>query len=504
MLGVATVIVVNAVMLGFTNEMQVRIHGILADVIFRSLDLKGFPDAPWHIEQIRKAAGDLIEEVTPTIVVPGMLTYRVNGTGAAVSKPIELVGIDAVTQSKVSKITSYLQHPENRKELSFDLREEGYDILGSGSEDKAARRFEMGYAGWKYRRHSFAEREKARQRNEEEQLRLQKQFDPSKFSLQPAPNEAGPSNPFASMPPQQAVFDPSKEQHAGAIIGFGLSLIERRNDTDPDSGQKMVIDRLSLIPGDDVMLTFPTAEIQLKLQSDSFTIVDLYESKMLEYDQRLVFVPIEKLQQLRGMIDPATGKPMVTQILIKAKPGKSINEIRDRLRSVFPPELFMITTWRDEQQDLLSAVFNELVMLNVLLFLIFAVAGFGIFAIFYMIVIEKQKDIGIMKSLGASSSGVLQIFLSYSLLLGIVGSGLGLVMGLLFVKYIKEIAKVLSYILQSEVFSPEVYSFYEIPTVVEPITVCWIVAGAIFIAVISGVFPAMRAARLNPVETLRS
>jgi lipoprotein-releasing system permease protein len=121
-----------------------------------------------------------------------------------------------------------------------------------------------------------------------------------------------------------------------------------------------------------------------------------------------------------------------------------------------------------------------------------------------MIVLEKQRDIGILKSLGASGMGVMQIFLYYSLLLGAVGSGLGLVGGLLFVKYIKEIAKVLSYILRSDVFSPEVYSFYEIPTIVQPMTVFWIIFGALLIAVASGVLPAIRAARLHPVETLRS
>ncbi|MCL2711086.1 MAG: FtsX-like permease family protein, partial [Planctomycetaceae bacterium] len=165
---------------------------------------------------------------------------------------------------------------------------------------------------------------------------------------------------------------------------------------------------------------------------------------------------------------------------------------------------YSIKTWRDEQIDLLNAILTELAMLNVLLFLIFMVAGFGILAIFYMIVIEKQKDIGILKSLGASSGGIMQIFLYYSLLLGIIGATLGLGLGLLMVKYIREIATVLSYILQRDVFSPEVYSFYEIPTMVDTWTVIGIIAGAIFIAVSAGVLPAMRAARVHPVETLRS
>lgn len=508
MLGVATMIVVNAVMLGFTTEMQNRIHGILADVIFESNnDIRGFPDADWHRERIKAAAGDLIEEVTPTIVTPAMLTFRVGIEGEPVSRPVELIGIDCVTQSKVSEIVRYLQHPVNRRALSFQLHENGYDIQGEGKDGSGAYRYEMGYAGWDYRRNNFAERERLRKKIEAEQIRLKNQRMYSGQGQEFETMPEAPSDPFAALPPSETetnVFDPAKEQHSGCIIGIGLSAFGRYEKIDEKTGEKRVIDRLSLIPGDDLMLTFPTTSLPLKLQSDSFTVVDLYESKMMEYDSHLVFVPIEKLQELRGMYDNATGKPMVTQILIKAKPGADINVIRDKIRAEFPEELFTVSTWRDKQETLLAAVFNELAMLNVLLFLIFAVAGFGILAIFYMIVLEKQRDIGILKSLGAGCLGVMQIFLYYSLLLGVVGSALGLITGLLFVRYIKQIAQVLSYILQSDVFSPEVYSFYEIPTIVQPFTVFWIVVGALFIAVTAGILPAIRAARLHPVETLRS
>ncbi len=498
MLGVATMIVVNAVMLGFTTEMQNRIHGILADVVFESAnDMRGFPAADWHIGEIRRVAGDLIEELTPTVVVPAMMTYKLGGEPR--SMPVELIGIDAPTQSRVSEITKYLQHPDNQNELSFDLKEGGYNVQGASNDGSGAIRREMGYAGWEYRRVAAA-RAKAQQSHDEQQRRLEQQFTPGASS--PAREQS--VNPFDVAPSEPAkIFDPAMQQHAGAVLGFNLSLARRINSKDPESGKRRVIDHLNLIPGDDVTLTFPTNDLPIKLQSDNFTVVDLYESKMMEYDSRLVYVPIEKLQQLRGMYDAESGTYRVTQILIKAKPGVNLNELRDRVQEVFPSEMFRVSTWRDKQETLLNAVFNELAMLNVLLFLIFAVAGFGILAIFYMIVVEKQKDIGILKSLGAGSMGVMQIFLYYSLLLGMVGAGLGVVMGLLFVRYIKEIAYVLSTILGSEVFSPEVYSFYEIPTIVQPVTVFWIVCGALFIAIMAGILPAIRAARLHPVESLR-
>jgi lipoprotein-releasing system permease protein len=490
MLGVATMIVVNAVMLGFTSEMKDRIQGILADVTVQSQDMnKGFSHYEWHRERILNIAGDMIEELTPTVAVPGMLSYRVFGTGDPVSFQVDIIGIDELTQAKVSKIASYLQHPENRKNLSFNLRYNGYDIHAGGNPN-GAHRHAMEYAGWEHRRW----RASAIQRQQEQSNQQQQ-----------AESTGGPRNPFDDLPaPEGMVFDPAKEQHAGIIVGIGISLCNRSNTTDPETGKKIVKDELMLLPGDDVRLTFPSSGMQLQFKHDSFTVVDLYESKMMEYDRKLVFVPIEKLQYLRGMVDAEYGTFTTTQILIKAKPGVNLNELRDKLRNEFPSSRYFINTWQDDQAMLLNAVATELAMLNVLLFLIFAVAGFGILAIFYMIVVEKQKDIGILKALGASSSGIMQIFLYYSLLLGIIGSALGLAVGLLFVEYIKEIATVLSYILQRDIFSPEIYSFYEIPTIVDIPTVIGIIAGAIFIATTAGVLPALRAARVHPVETLRS
>jgi lipoprotein-releasing system permease protein len=262
-------------------------------------------------------------------------------------------------------------------------------------------------------------------------------------------------------------------------------------------------DRFLVLPGDDVKITLPTAGTPPKAVSDNFTIVDFYESKMSEYDSNFVFVPIEKIQQMRGMIDPVTGIGNVTSIQIKLHDDADGKLVRDMLRAAFPGEIYSIQTWRDKQGPLLAAVQMETAILNVLLFMIIAVAGFGILAIFYMIVVEKTRDIGILKSLGAPSRGVMGIFLGYGLSLGIVGSGAGMVIGLLFVVYINVIADGLAWLTGQEVFDPTIYYFQQIPTIVEPLTVAWIVAGAMLIAVVASILPARRAARLHPVEALR-
>ena len=127
----------------------------------------------------------------------------------------------------------------------------------------------------------------------------------------------------------------------------------------------------------------------------------------------------------------------------------------------------------------------------------------SILATFFMIVVEKTKDIGIMKALGASTGGVLGIFLTYGLSLGLVGAGAGMIIGLLFVAYINEIAGVVEMVTGQEVFDPTIYYFSEIPAIVDPFTVAWVVAGAVAIAVLASVLPAERAARLHPVQALR-
>jgi lipoprotein-releasing system permease protein len=118
-------------------------------------------------------------------------------------------------------------------------------------------------------------------------------------------------------------------------------------------------------------------------------------------------------------------------------------------------------------------------------------------------VVEKTKDIGLLKSLGAPGQGIASIFMGYGVLLGAVGAGAGGVLGLLFVANINAIADVLEYVTGQEVFDPTIYYFDSIPTVVHPWTVVWVVIGAVFIAVAASVLPALRAARMRPVEALR-
>jgi lipoprotein-releasing system permease protein len=505
-LGVATMIVVNAVMAGFSHEMQTRIHGILSDIVFESHSLSGFQDPDWHMEEIRRAAGDNIAGMTPTVAVPAMLSFQVRGQW--ITRQVMFIGIDADTHASVSDFGEYLQHPANRQQLSFDLREGGYDTQLDSDAESEPLRPALENAGWPYRRERVEQEKLWRQQQQAAggPVRpLDQHVDAVLAATEdPAPpsdttnstdlDAAAPIDPFRQARPDEGrTMDPATEQFAGIVPGIGLASFRDRSG----------VDRFLILPGDDVKVTFPTAGTPPKAVSNTFTVVDFYESKMSEYDSNFVFVPLEELQRMRGMIEPETGIGSVNSIQIKLAEGANLDEVRDALRKAFPPELYAVSTWRDKQGPLLSAVDMEMAVLNILLFLIVAVAGFGILAIFFMIVVEKTRDIGILKAIGAGSSGIAGIFLGYGLALGIVGGGVGMALGLTITWNINNIRQAVEWWTGQRVFDPSIYYFFNIPTIINPFTVSWIIAGAVGIAVAASVLPAFRAARLHPVEALR-
>jgi len=544
-LGVATMIVVNSVMAGFSTEMMKRIHGILSDVVFECHSLEGFPDPDWHMAEIRRVAGKHIDGMTCIVAVPAMLSFQLGGNW--VTRPVQVVGIDESTKEQAGEFAQYLLHPQNREHFSFTLRENGFDIHDHQAGPKAPAREGLRNAGWIHRRQQAAWQAimvpPAKGTGYSQPISDPQPIGPSALQDQTGPRDPnGPrdqagrpsqaaianapqgilpatpldelrpefvppsdpslvNNPFAGRPDERRQFDPAKEQHTGIVVGFALA-------THRGSDKR---DHFLVRPGDDVKLTMPTAGVPPRAVDASFTVVDLYESKMSEYDATFVFVPIQRLQELRGMFEPNSGARFVTAIQIKLKDPAEGPLVRDLLRdaktadgrSYFPPGIYGISTWKDKQGPLLAAVAVETSILNVLLFMIIAVAGFGILATFYMIVVEKTKDIGIMKSLGASQTGVMTIFLGYGLSLGLVGSGVGMILGLLFTDNINAIADGLGWISGQEVFDPTIYYFYRIPAIIDPFTIAWITAGAVGIAVSASVLPALRAARLHPVEALR-
>jgi lipoprotein-releasing system permease protein len=447
MLGVATMIVVNSVMAGFAEKMRDRLHGVLADLVVESVSLDGFYNSEDVMARILEAGGEDVVAMAPTMETPGIMKFRV-GSGS-VTRPVQLIGIRPLERAKTGDFAEFLYDDKGQAIApSFQVPEELKDRSPAGSR----------------LRELEGEPDDAFTNAVREQLKIQ----------------------VAQQVPDQ-----------GAIIGYAMATYHRGKDL-PDQYLAPV--------GTKIQLVFPKAGKKPEPGADELTVVGYFKSGMSEYDSTHVYVPLEQLQKSRFLLSEDGKSGAVNQIQIKVRPGVDLDALADRLQLAVDrlhPMYFKVWTWEQKQGPLLGAVAIEQSILNILLFMIIAVAGFGILAIFSMIVVEKTRDIGVLKALGASTSGIRGIFLGYGLLLGAVGSGVGMVGGLLFVKYINEIERFLSVVLHHKVFDDTIYYFDKIPTLVQTHTVIAIVAGALLIAVLASIWPAQRAARLHPVKALR-
>lgn len=509
MLGVATMIVVNSVMAGFRTEMRDRLHGVLADVIIETSSLDGREDAEQHLATVREAAGEYIVGMTETVEVYGMISFQ--WAGLWITKPVTLIGIKPAGKAQVGPLVDYLTNYQ--------------EIREGGELDRPPLRSRDEPPGWELTREAMLRRIRRSNRapwiDNGDDSHVQPGDDQGPFfnpeteaAAPPGPTvgpENGPvvadgetdpeiANPFddPGAPKFETEDNPAAPMDGRVYVGIGLLSFQFE---DKKTGKIRTVRMVR--PGDDVRISTVRASRPPNPVHFLATVVDCFKSGMSEYDSNLVFCNLEYLQKVRGMIDPTSGVRSITSIQIKLKDFDDSDEVVSRLKAAFPPGLYTVKTWEQKQGPLLAAVDIEAAILNVLLFLIIAVAGFGILAIFFMIVVEKTRDIGILKALGASSNGVMSIFLSYGLALGIVGSSVGVMMGLLFVAYINDIESWITWLVGRKVFDERIYYFPEIPTVVNPSMVFWVAAGAMTIAVLASVLPARRAARLHPVEALR-
>lgn len=506
-LGVATMIVVNSVMAGFSTQMKDRLHGILADIMLESHSSDGFEDPEEVMRLVEQIAGDHIVAMTPTVEIYGMMSF--DWHGQQITQPITLVGIVPEGKDLVSPLREYLMSRQTIKEdgevvrrplvnvdapLNWDLTDEAMAHRAEWLEWERIRvRIESGQSQPVYDESGEAATGDG----------AEVPVNPFDFPAEAEQAATSPDQLFGPAVAAEETTDPNAPLPARVYIGIGLVSFPY---VEKETGKTRTM--MMLEPGQDVKFTTVSVGTPEPARFAA-TVSDVFKSGMSEYDSTLVFVNLAELQYARKMLlrrpqsDDEWKQGSVTSLQIKLRDYDEAGLVVQKLLANLPPGEFQIRTWEQKQGPLLQAVEVESAILNVLLFLIIAVAGFGILAIFYMIVVEKTRDIGILKALGAGSGGVMSIFLSYGLALGIVGSGVGVILGLLFVRYINEIEDVLSWITGKKVFDETIYYFDSIPTVVQPGMVMWVAAGAMVIAVMASVLPARRAARLDPVQALR-
>jgi lipoprotein-releasing system permease protein len=227
-----------------------------------------------------------------------------------------------------------------------------------------------------------------------------------------------------------------------------------------------------------------------------FRVVGIFYSGMYEFDNTLAYISISSAQKFLNMDSRVTGIEIKTDDIYKVK--KIGKEIRQKLG--FP---FWTKDWMEMNRNLFSALKLEKVVMFILLVLIVLVAAFNIISTLIMVVMEKNKDIAILKSMGAPSKGILRIFIIEGGVIGVVGTFIGTITGLATALNLEKVSGFVEKLLGFKFLPSDVYYIDKLPSQVNPTDVVTIVITAILISLLATLYPSWRASRLDPAEGLR-
>jgi lipoprotein-releasing system permease protein len=269
--------------------------------------------------------------------------------------------------------------------------------------------------------------------------------------------------------------------------------------------------RNSAFPGDQITIFGPAfirsridAEQKQKspntphvgVMPDSLNVQGVFQTGQYSYDSDFLLVSTETAQHIYGLDDG------VQEIAVRVKDLSQVNAVRDGLNKVLPQPL-TARTWMDDNHDLFNALATERVVMTFILMMVMIVAGFGLCSTLITITVQKSREIGLMKALGANDTQVYSVFLLHSLVVGVVGAVSGTIFGLLVLHYRNPFRDFLLHRFGIQVFAADVYNQTEIPAVINPMVITAIAVTAVIICVMAAFFPALSAARLAPARALR-
>ena len=227
-----------------------------------------------------------------------------------------------------------------------------------------------------------------------------------------------------------------------------------------------------------------------------FRVKGIFYSGMYEFDNTMAYVSLESAQKFFSMGDRVTGIEIKTDDIYKVKEvGREI-----RRKMGFP---FWTKDWMEMNRNLFSALRLEKIAMFIILVLIVLVAAFNIISTLIMVVMEKNKDIAILKSMGASSRSILKIFTIEGGVIGVVGTLLGTISGLLIAFNLETVTAFVESLFGFKILSSDVYYIDKLPSQVNPLDIILIVLTAVLISLLATLYPSWRASKLDPAEALR-
>jgi len=256
--------------------------------------------------------------------------------------------------------------------------------------------------------------------------------------------------------------------HAGISVGDAITLISPAGAITP----------LGMIP-----------------KSMQFIVKGIFSTGMYEYDSNMVYVSLDAAKILFMKDEPSGIEIKVTDIY-------QAQDIAERIMTRIGPG-YWAKTWKDMNMSLFSALKLEKTVMFIILLFIILVAAFSIISTLIMLVMEKRKDIAILKSMGATTAQILRIFMSIGMVIGLSGTMLGVALGLLLTFNLNPVIHFIELIFGIEVMPIDVYYITGVPTKVDYLLVSVIAVMSTILSFLAAIYPARQAARQDPVEVMR-
>ncbi len=232
------------------------------------------------------------------------------------------------------------------------------------------------------------------------------------------------------------------------------------------------------------------------LNSQDFKIIGTFETGMYDYDLNLIILPLNLLQKYLNE------ENSIHSIEVFMDDFNNIEKTIEDLKNILP-DYFSIIDWRLLNPTLFNAIEVERNVMFLILLLIIVVAAFNLISSLIMLVNNKRKDIGILRTLGVSKIQLLKIFIINGFLIGFIGTMLGLVLGILFCQNINQIKEFLELFMNSSLFSEEIYFFSQLPVIIETKEIIMIVSISLLLSFMSTIYPAYKASKVEPIQLIK-
>ena len=271
-----------------------------------------------------------------------------------------------------------------------------------------------------------------------------------------------------------------------------------------DAGQGVAIgrrlaDQLSLRVGDSVTLVAPRGAVTpmgTTPRIKPYKVAAVFEVGMSEYDSAFVFMPLPESQAYFNRAGD------VTAIEVYVDKPDQIDRYRRLITEASGRPIFMID-WRQRNSTFFNALQVERNVMFLILTIIVIVAAFNITSGLIMLVKDKGRDIGILRTMGVTQGAIMRVFMMTGASVGVVGTLVGFLLALAVCLNIESIRRFLSWLTNTELFSPELYFLSKLPADLDAGETTAVVVMALVLSLLATLYPAWRAARLDPVEALR-